>query len=90
MDNIVKAALQAVRGSPASALAWGARGPGFNSRRPDWRPLTFPYRYVGGLHFRVFELFAEPHGRGLVGVDTLFGLIYKLRDTAYFNSLQLS
>jgi hypothetical protein len=21
--------------SPASALAWGARGPGFNSRRPD-------------------------------------------------------
>ncbi len=26
--------------SPASALAWGARGPGFNSRRPDWRPLT--------------------------------------------------
>jgi hypothetical protein len=28
--------------SPASALAWGARGPGFNSRRPDWRPLISP------------------------------------------------
>ena len=26
--------------SPASALAWGARGPGFNSRRPDTRDFT--------------------------------------------------
>ena len=26
--------------SPASALAWGARGPGFNSRRPDTKDST--------------------------------------------------
>ena len=26
--------------SPASALAWGVRGPGFESRRPDQRTLT--------------------------------------------------
>jgi hypothetical protein len=25
--------------SPASALAWGARGPGFKSRRPDWKSI---------------------------------------------------
>ena len=27
--------------SPASALAWGARGPGFNSRRPDTKDSAF-------------------------------------------------
>ena len=32
--------------SPASALAWGVRGPGFESRRPDHRTLTL-FRMIG-------------------------------------------
>lgn len=30
---------------PLRLHAWGARGPGFNSRRPDWKPLAFPIQH---------------------------------------------
>jgi hypothetical protein len=41
--------------SPASALAWGARGPGFKSQRPDWRLRDF---FDGGVfHIQTSMIF---------------------------------
>ena len=44
--------------SPASALAWGVRGPGFESRRPDKNPLANCI-YARGFYFRTNQLWVE-------------------------------
>ena len=42
--------------SPASALAWGVRGRGFESRRPDIKTPAFVGVFDSGVHVDVIWL----------------------------------
>ena len=66
--------------SPASALAWGVRGPGFESRRPDFGNHNF----VISIAFK--EIFLEKYSIYIAFVISIF-LIDSCEPRSHINAV---